>query len=131
MSNTWVCEKCDFTTDNKEKYTKHKIDHQMGRVADAPVSNPAGEPMDISKKENKADFKPLKPVSRQEVDKNKPIKASLTLKYVFDGTCDCGSAVETIETDIGSDNQKDKSHIVFAYCFQCKKKVRERKVIKL
>lgn len=131
MSNAWVCEKCNFTADTKEAYTKHKIDHQMNRISDEPPSNPAGEPMEISRKQNKADFNTSNPVPRQENAKGRPSTAKLRLKYVFDGACDCGSAVETIETDVGSDNEKSKSHIVFAYCFKCKKKVRERKVIKL
>ena len=119
MANTWICEKCDATFADNQKYKQHKVDHMQGRAVEKRVDLVTGE--EIKPPSKRAENKPPKPVVTKK-EPSKPIK----LTYVYQGNCkDCGKSVETLELDVAN------KHIVLAYCTPCHKQWKSREVVVL
>jgi len=113
----WMCALCfnektgpmEFETE--EDYKEHNRKY-----------HPTGEP-NVQKPVEKPKITEELP----ELAKPQPQPIQLTYKYI--GTCSfCKGEVETIELDVGV---KIKEHVCLAWCNNCKKKLSQRKVVKL
>ena len=130
--HTWICEKCPKTFTNHDEYIRHKAKHQIGKIKDEPIKNPAGEPATpIAEGQEKDGKDPDKSVTEFPLKGKQSESFKIDLKYVYEGRCSCGNPVKTLELDVGSDNLKNKTHLVIAYCMKCDKALRERVVTKL
>lgn len=129
--HTWICERCNETFTDHGEYIRHRGEHQIGKIEDEPVKNPAGDPSEVSVEENKAEEVVGKPRETNPLEGKSEEKFSIELKYIYEGRCGCGTPVKTLELDVGSDNLKNKSHLVIAYCLNCNKQIKERVVAKL
>ena len=130
-THTWICERCNATFTNHNDYIKHRAGHQTGRIDDEPIKNPSGDTTEVPQKENKAEEVVQKPTKKTPLKEKVPKSFKIDLKYVYEGRCDCGEPVKTLEFDVGSDNLKNRTHLVVAYCMKCNKAIRERVVKKL
>lgn|SRR3990167_395733 len=133
---SFLCERCGYETKNHSEYLQHRIDHTNGNIkAIHPVTGEAyvtgGE-----------DKKPLaQPPITTQVTSNAPQPMpvrtqwpqkgeSITLKYLYTGTCPtCSTVIETIPLDI--EVEKQKKFIVIAWCPNEKKNIQQRMVTKL
>ena len=140
-----LCEKCGAQFVNIQEYREHKVDHALGRVEERSVEQLVGgdptpeeapqeiiaEPLadNIPAKSAKKDEKP--PWADQPtVSKDNRKKQGSRLIYKYDGYCNhCGGEVETLEIDGVLEDQKKQ--IVIAWCPSCKKKLKQRQVLKL
>lgn len=124
--SSWLCERCGAQFKDNALYKQHRVDHMQGRIPDKKVDPVSGE--EIPTKKDKPEVKPVPTQSAAQIKDAKPKKISL--KYVFEGNCECGAKVDTLELDVGSDNTV-RDHVVLAWCQNCKKQLRQRSVKKL
>lgn len=134
-NNMFVCEKCGRQFANVNEYRQHKIEHTRGVQFDDITQGEdiIAEPIKaINEDELKAKPGELQEVKAPEWAKSTEDrkKAGIKLVYHYDGYCStCASPVETLELD---DILEDKKKIVVvAWCSSCKKKLRQRQVLKL
>lgn len=134
---TFLCERCGEQFSSQTDYQEHKVAHMMGRIKDKSVDELMGkepEPQEtqdiiaepIVEKPKQGQKKASTPRAKWQNTPKQPIK--LTYNYV--GGCpDCGGELETLTVDdVVADKNKE---VVVAWCFSCKKKLRQRIVAKL
>jgi formamidopyrimidine-DNA glycosylase len=117
--NTWICPYC--TTDEKI------IDFKDKKEYSAHMKNHASKMSGIKVKKvyKKKAKPPIKERQKAPVDP-KTQTQPIVLVYKYEGQCtSCGVPIETIDLDMKT------TYYVLAWCSNCKKKLRQRKVIKL
>ena len=118
--NTWICPLCvdEDGMPREFKSSDEYMQHYKNQHSGKELIKPGVE----VKKESSKPKEEVQDVVKEISGASKGI--TLTYKYV--GDCNsCGKEVDTLDMDVG------KEHFVVAWCNACKKKLAERKVVKL
>lgn len=141
VAQIFKCEKCGQTFNDVNKYRGHRVDHAQGRVQAKIDQKP--QRVEIKSlptpKRTAAEIKEATVENIVEKPKKKPpvsppptvSKEKIKLKYKYEGACNCGQVVDTLELDGVVKGEENKTVVLLAWCPSCKKQVRQRTTHKL
>ena len=129
-----LCIKCGTEFNDEESYRQHKIQH-LTQAAKAEGKAEKWIAKDLRASVNTQITPPATPVvvPKTEEKAAEPIAAP-TLHYIYRGVCPtCMLPVDTLDldVDIGRVDKRETKYVVVCWCNVCKKKIKQRAVLKL